>query len=129
MDGFGITGVEGSFRRSSQVCMTVLRAQRSALVDVVEPLLYDPLVDWLTNQRPRDIDSGNGSVAPERLMARDALKTVDGRLKGMACTASVFCCTRVACLYCCNWSCAAYARANRDTPTTLISRLLGLITA
>uniref|UniRef100_A0A803VV72 non-specific serine/threonine protein kinase n=1 Tax=Ficedula albicollis TaxID=59894 RepID=A0A803VV72_FICAL len=62
VDGMGITGVEGVFRRCCEKTMAVMRNSQEALLTIVEVLLYDPLFDWTMNplkalylqQRPED---------------------------------------------------------------------------
>nr|XP_021385049.1 serine-protein kinase ATM isoform X1 [Lonchura striata domestica]XP_021385050.1 serine-protein kinase ATM isoform X1 [Lonchura striata domestica] len=62
VDGMGITGVEGVFRRCCEKTMAVMRNSQEALLTIVEVLLYDPLFDWTMNplkalylqQRPAD---------------------------------------------------------------------------
>ncbi|XP_029922757.1 serine-protein kinase ATM isoform X2 [Myripristis murdjan] len=46
VDGMGITGVEGVFRRCCEKTMEVMRSSQEALLTIVEVLLYDPLFDW-----------------------------------------------------------------------------------
>lgn len=62
VDGMGITGVEGVFRRCCEKTMEVMRSSQETLLTIVEVLLYDPLFDWTMNplkalylqQRPED---------------------------------------------------------------------------
>ncbi|XP_030331993.1 serine-protein kinase ATM isoform X1 [Strigops habroptila] len=62
VDGMGITGVEGVFRRCCEKTMAVMRNNQEALLTIVEVLLYDPLFHWTINplkalylqQRPED---------------------------------------------------------------------------
>ncbi|KAG8584718.1 hypothetical protein GDO81_004739 [Engystomops pustulosus] len=49
VDGMGITGVEGVFRRCCEKTMDVMRRSQDALLTIVEVLLYDPLFDWTMN--------------------------------------------------------------------------------
>lgn len=49
VDGMGITGVEGVFRRCCEKTMDVMRSSQEALLTIVEVLLYDPLFDWTMN--------------------------------------------------------------------------------
>ncbi|XP_041660775.1 serine-protein kinase ATM isoform X2 [Cheilinus undulatus] len=49
VDGMGITGVEGVFRRCCEKTMEVMRGSQEALLTIVEVLLYDPLFDWTMN--------------------------------------------------------------------------------
>uniref|UniRef100_A0A8C4HF10 non-specific serine/threonine protein kinase n=1 Tax=Dicentrarchus labrax TaxID=13489 RepID=A0A8C4HF10_DICLA len=46
VDGMGITGVEGVFRRCCEKTIEVMRSSQEALLTIVEVLLYDPLFDW-----------------------------------------------------------------------------------
>lgn len=45
IDGFGITGVEGVFRRCCEISMRVLQENKNSLVSVLESFVHDPLVD------------------------------------------------------------------------------------
>ncbi|XP_061537263.1 serine-protein kinase ATM isoform X2 [Phycodurus eques] len=49
VDGMGVTGVEGVFRRCCEKTMEVMRSSQEALLTIVEVLLYDPLFDWTMN--------------------------------------------------------------------------------
>nr|XP_040032849.1 serine-protein kinase ATM [Gasterosteus aculeatus aculeatus] len=49
VDGMGITGVEGVFRRCCEKTLEVMRSSQEALLTIVEVLLYDPLFDWTMN--------------------------------------------------------------------------------
>ncbi|KAM3615619.1 uncharacterized protein V6R79_005129 [Siganus canaliculatus] len=49
VDGMGITGVEGVFRRCCEKTMEVMKSSQEALITIVEVLLYDPLFDWTMN--------------------------------------------------------------------------------
>ncbi|XP_028274525.1 serine-protein kinase ATM isoform X2 [Parambassis ranga] len=49
VNGMGITGVEGVFRRCCEKTMEVMRTSQEALLTIVEVLLYDPLFDWTMN--------------------------------------------------------------------------------
>lgn len=49
VDGMGISGVEGVFRRCCEKTMEVMRSSQEALLTIVEVLLYDPLFDWTMN--------------------------------------------------------------------------------
>jgi phosphatidylinositol kinase/protein kinase (PI-3 family) len=53
----GVTGYEGAFRRCCEVTMAVLRSERASLANVLETLIYDPLVEWDADrgQRKRSI--------------------------------------------------------------------------
>ncbi|KAJ8400321.1 hypothetical protein AAFF_G00397040 [Aldrovandia affinis] len=49
VDGMGVTGVEGVFRRCCEKTMDVMRSSQEAVLTIVEVLLYDPLFDWTMN--------------------------------------------------------------------------------
>ena len=46
VDGMGITGVEGVFRRCCEKTMSVMRHSQDSLLTILEVLLYDPLYAW-----------------------------------------------------------------------------------
>jgi ataxia telangiectasia mutated family protein len=46
VDGMGVAGVEGVFRRCCEKTMEVMRASHEELRTIVEVLLYDPLYMW-----------------------------------------------------------------------------------
>uniref|UniRef100_H2YNF5 non-specific serine/threonine protein kinase n=1 Tax=Ciona savignyi TaxID=51511 RepID=H2YNF5_CIOSA len=46
VDGMGLCGVEGVFRRCCEKTMVVMRSSYDAITTIVEVLLYDPLHDW-----------------------------------------------------------------------------------
>ncbi|TIC65516.1 hypothetical protein E3Q01_02063 [Wallemia mellicola] len=54
VDGLGVTGTEGIFRKAAEVTMEILRANRDSLGSVVESFLHDPLVDWEDEKRRND---------------------------------------------------------------------------
>lgn len=49
VDGMGIFGVEGSFRRCCQETLRVMRAGAATIQTVLEVFKYDPLFEWMTN--------------------------------------------------------------------------------
>ncbi|CAE7473755.1 ATR, partial [Symbiodinium sp. KB8] len=46
LDGMGITGYEGVFRRASEACMHTLRESQGILLAQLESFIHDPLVEW-----------------------------------------------------------------------------------
>jgi serine/threonine-protein kinase ATR len=52
LDGMGLAGYEGVFRRVSEVAMGVLRGHRDMLVSVLESFIHDPLVEWQPRSAP-----------------------------------------------------------------------------
>eukprot|EP00271_Cylindrocystis_brebissonii_P001128 TRINITY_DN1141_c0_g1_i1.p1 TRINITY_DN1141_c0_g1~~TRINITY_DN1141_c0_g1_i1.p1 ORF type:complete len:489 (-),score=117.42 TRINITY_DN1141_c0_g1_i1:863-2269(-) len=47
----GLTGVEGRMRASSEACMEAMRGNRSALLQLLQVFVWEPLLDW-TQQQP-----------------------------------------------------------------------------
>ncbi|KAI7879920.1 hypothetical protein K492DRAFT_237586 [Lichtheimia hyalospora FSU 10163] len=46
VDGMGLLGYEGMFRKTCEVTLCVLRHNKIQLLSVFETLLYDPIVEW-----------------------------------------------------------------------------------
>ncbi|XP_049286368.1 serine/threonine-protein kinase ATM [Anopheles funestus] len=53
VDGMGISGVEGVFRKSCEKTLEVLRNNQTVILAILEVLLYDPLYSWnvLSNKK------------------------------------------------------------------------------
>lgn len=52
VDAMGICGIEGSFRITCEVTGSLLRENEAPLMNILETLLYDPLLDWKSIQKP-----------------------------------------------------------------------------
>lgn len=64
---FGVSGVNGIFRKSCENTMEVLRSNKNIIITILEVLLYDPLCAWaLTTKKAyskQDIQmEGNGNL-------------------------------------------------------------------
>ncbi|KAI5811100.1 hypothetical protein DFH27DRAFT_8872 [Peziza echinospora] len=46
VDGMGITGTEGVFRRCCEFTLSVLRAEKESIITILDVLRYDPLYSW-----------------------------------------------------------------------------------
>ena len=46
VDGFGITGCEGTFIRASTFALTVFRDEEDTISTFLDVLKYDPLYNW-----------------------------------------------------------------------------------
>ncbi|XP_049537442.1 serine-protein kinase ATM [Anopheles darlingi] len=57
VDGMGITGVEGVFRKSCEKTMEVLRNNQAPIITILEVLLHDPLYSWnvLSNKKANQL--------------------------------------------------------------------------
>ncbi|GBP59965.1 hypothetical protein EVAR_84465_1 [Eumeta japonica] len=71
---------EGMFRKNCEAVMRVLRSQTAALMSVVGPFVYDPLVGWGRQAgRPAPIDCGERTNEK----ALENIKHIRQRLNGM----------------------------------------------
>lgn len=52
-----VSGIEGSFRNTSEISMQVLRDNKESLMAVLEALVYDPLINWRLLQ-DKDMEEG-----------------------------------------------------------------------
>lgn len=74
VDGFGIAGTEGVFRRCCEFTLEALRTHKNAIMTLLNVLRYDPLYSWslsplrakrMQEEQDRDIAStGTSSVVP-----------------------------------------------------------------
>ncbi len=81
VDGFGITGIEGVFRRSCEITLGVLRSNRETLMSVLHTFIHDPLVEW----RQREGDMSYSQTQDPAYV----LKIIENRLKGLIGTESL----------------------------------------
>ena len=54
VDAMGICGVEGSFRTTCEVTSTLIRQNEALLMNILETLLYDPLLDFRNVSKPEE---------------------------------------------------------------------------
>lgn len=54
VDAMGITGIEGLFRITCEVTGVLVRENEASLMNILETLLYDPLLDWKTQNKPQE---------------------------------------------------------------------------
>ncbi|URE12214.1 FATC domain [Musa troglodytarum] len=63
IDGMGVTGVEGVFRRCCEETLSVMRTNKEALLTIIEVFIHDPLYKWALSplkalQRQKETDDG-----------------------------------------------------------------------
>uniref|UniRef100_A0A915C076 Serine/threonine-protein kinase ATR n=2 Tax=Parascaris univalens TaxID=6257 RepID=A0A915C076_PARUN len=91
VNGFGVTGVEGAFRRSCETTMRVLRENEAVLHTVLQTFVHDPLLEWMHSEvraqqlKQRQGISGSGakpcnSMAQQQ--AQEAIEMIRSRLRG-----------------------------------------------
>lgn len=89
VDAMGLTGVEGTFRRTMEVVMTLLRDNKETLLGVIEPFIRDPTVAWNRSGRAQrgETDSHGRQAATfqdhENADAMEALLKISERLNGV----------------------------------------------
>ena len=103
IDAMGLTGVEGTFRQTMEVCFYLLRDNKETLLSVLEPFLRDPTVAWGRGgraQRPELQPGGGGKAGAaatflgksaadvggldnENPEVKEALEKITGRLNGI----------------------------------------------
>ena len=54
VDAMGISGLEGPFRITSEVTASLIRDNEASLMNILETLIYDPLLDWRNQQNPQE---------------------------------------------------------------------------
>ncbi|XP_073992481.1 serine/threonine-protein kinase tefu isoform X2 [Rhodnius prolixus] len=95
VDGMGVSGVEGVFRRCCEETMTVLRKCQEPILTTLEVLLYDPLYTWTVstmkasslrehNTIPLETDDvADRNVNKKNVLAERALQRLKEKLEGM----------------------------------------------
>ncbi|KAF7789399.1 hypothetical protein EIP86_000343 [Pleurotus ostreatoroseus] len=95
IDGFGVTGVEGAYRITSEISMELLRRNKDCLRAVLDAFIHDPLTQW--SQELALLDEVAKNKAAEKLAAELAaggnragksrhtgsLKRIDQKLDGV----------------------------------------------
>ena len=67
IDGFGPSGVEGTFRRSCETTLNTLRDNKEGIMTILEVLIYDPLYNWsLTPAKAYRLQYGRDADATVR---------------------------------------------------------------
>ena len=78
-----VSGIEGSFRTTSEITMKVMRENKESLMAVLEAFVYDPLVTWRLTQTQEQQHRGRGTQIPLPLFFSEArvlilCRTIDG---------------------------------------------------
>ena len=84
----GLTGTEGTFRRTMEVSISLLRDNKDTLMGVLEPFIRDPTVSWGRSGRAQREE--NTSKGPMKAIqdtdnrdAKEALLKITERLNGI----------------------------------------------
>ncbi|ERN06689.1 hypothetical protein AMTR_s00058p00205060 [Amborella trichopoda] len=67
IDGMGVTGIEGVFRRCCEETLLVMRTNKEALLTIIEVFIHDPLYKWALSplkalQRQKETDDDVDAV-------------------------------------------------------------------
>lgn len=68
IDGFGVIGVEGVFRKSAECVLNVLKSNKQTLLQSLHSFIYDPLIE-------------HNNLCNKSIMS-DQLKNINDRLNG-----------------------------------------------
>ncbi|GAA6007639.1 hypothetical protein JCM11491_003906 [Sporobolomyces phaffii] len=79
IDGMGVTGVEGVYRRSAEIALRILRANKDSLRSVLETFLHDPLVEWISRKSSTSADQ-------TKVKALESLEPISNKLRGLQVT-------------------------------------------
>ena len=72
VDGMGVTGTEGVFRRCCELTLEVLRAEAYSITTILDVLRYDPLYSWsISPLRMARIQDTAAAAVPERQRAEE----------------------------------------------------------
>jgi len=77
VDAFGVTKIEGVFRKCCEESLRVLRENRESLMSVLETFIHDPLCEW--NKKRASEKSGE----IENELALKNLMTIERKLQGI----------------------------------------------
>jgi phosphatidylinositol kinase/protein kinase (PI-3 family) len=80
--------VEGVFRCSMELCLSVLREHKDVCLSILEPFLRDPTVAWKRSGRAQRVEGSSsartvGVQEQENTEAKAALSTISERLSGV----------------------------------------------
>ncbi|KAG7176083.1 serine/threonine-protein kinase atr-like [Homarus americanus] len=77
VNAMGPTGYEGIYRKTCEVTMRVMREEREALMSVLRPFIYDPLVEWSRGDKSA---KNTGEINNEK--AQMHVSNIEQRLSG-----------------------------------------------
>lgn len=62
-----ISGVEGTFRITSENTMRVMRSNKESIMAVLEAFVHDPLINWRLVKGGRQLDEREGGANNRKL--------------------------------------------------------------
>ncbi|KAM0756274.1 hypothetical protein T439DRAFT_320977 [Meredithblackwellia eburnea MCA 4105] len=82
IDGMGVTGVEGVFRKAAEVSLKILRDNKDSLMSVLETFLHDPLVEW----SKKESSNRDAATSHIQMVAKKNLDPIKNKLRGLQVT-------------------------------------------
>jgi serine/threonine-protein kinase ATR len=90
VDAMGVCGIEGAFRKTMEVGITLLRANKDTLLSILEPFLRDPTVAWSRSGRAQQFQTHlqskqvlKAGSEHDNADAKEALMKISKRLDGV----------------------------------------------
>ncbi|TPX39347.1 hypothetical protein SeMB42_g06371 [Synchytrium endobioticum] len=77
VDAFGVTGVDGAFRKRCEITLRIMRAHNESLRCVLESFVHDPFVEWSIKKK-----NSNDRLGDENPEAMKALTQIRAKLLG-----------------------------------------------
>jgi len=78
ISAFGVNKCEGVFRKCCEVTLSLLRANRESLLNVLETFVHDPFVEW-SEKKNKAIHTPE----QEKTAALQSLKKIKAKLEGV----------------------------------------------
>ncbi|ODV92186.1 hypothetical protein CANCADRAFT_23151 [Tortispora caseinolytica NRRL Y-17796] len=78
VDGLSITGYEGTFRRTAEITMQLLRENQDLIINILESFLHDPVVELTTSKK-----RGSRKPASRTASAEEALLKLKNKIRGV----------------------------------------------
>lgn len=82
VDGMGLSGHEGIFRRCAELTMEIMRAHKDMVMGVLNLFLHDPLIDWTPKESRRQQNRNPAGPADWKPQAEQQLGKIRRRLDG-----------------------------------------------
>ncbi|GMF66614.1 unnamed protein product [[Candida] boidinii] len=73
---FGVSGVEGPFRKTCEVVTSLIRSNESVLMNILESFLYDPIMDWRIKSKRRQQED-------EKLKPQIVMNAIRRKVRGI----------------------------------------------
>ncbi|KDE08289.1 hypothetical protein MVLG_01552 [Microbotryum lychnidis-dioicae p1A1 Lamole] len=87
VNGMGVTGVEGVYRRAAEITLRILRDNKDSLMSVLETFLHDPLVEWQPSKSRSDKKmTGKDDQGSIIRKAKTSLDPISNKLRGLQVT-------------------------------------------